>query len=395
MKKSLLICTFILLTNSIFSLEFPEMIEIPGGEYVMGNNDFRSPHKVENDGIPDLVYAEHKVKISSFKMSKYEVTFKEYFEFLNDTRYKTYEELDWLKRNEKTLGADGFRKIFFNVSLYPNHPVTRIAYEDALMYCLWLQRKTGKTYRLPTEAEWEYAATGGMMTLYPWGNEYRQLDTSHYNEYIIDAYFANDIFPVDKFKEDRSRFGIYGMYGNATEWCLDAYDPQYYYHSTYDNPLEIVRKYNNNMSSRGSAGYSMETGNYSLKDRDAHHPLYSDELIGFRVVEEIQPAIFNKSTESESIYYYANGVLNDSNVNIRTLPSLDGRKLFQLSNGERVRIYARSSKRMIIGNMSDYWYCVRRLDTDQESEMSTGWIFGSYLDVSEIQLKGLVPVING
>lgn len=86
----------------------------------------------------------------------------------------------------------------------------------------------------------------------------------------------------------------------------------------------------------------------------------------------------------ESTYFYSNAVLNDSRVNVREKPTLDGEKMFQLSKGQPVRIYLRSSKKMTIGDLTDYWYCVRKLDTTYESEMSTGWIFGAYLDLEEI-----------
>ena len=368
--------TFTMIADLIFALSLPEIIEIKNGEFNMGNNDFITRRRVEDDGVPIVTYEEHPVKLGSFKISKYEITLKEYFEFLNDTQYKTVVEV---------LHFGGGFKEYFNLSLHQKNPVTRITYEDALMYCLWLQKKTGRTYRLPTEAEWEYAATGGQMILYPWGNEYRQLDTSHINEYNFDATFENDIFSVNKFREDKSIFGVYGMYGNAMEWCLDAYDPLFYNNSPYQNPLQIIRKYYNDMSYRGSAGYSMETGNNNLKSRFFRTPLYYGDLMGFRVVEEIQTTVFNKNTETEGTYYYANGVLNDSNVNARSIPSQKGERLFQLSKGQSVRIYSRSSNKMTIGNLTDYWYCVRKLDTTQESEMATGWIFGAYLNVNEIE----------
>lgn len=389
LKRILLVLLLINLVATVFPISLPEMIEIPSGEYIMGNNDLRAPHKIDNDGVPSVVYEEHKVKLDTFKISKYEITFTEYYEFLNDTNYRTEAELEWLSRNKETLGADGFRRLLSNPSLYPDHPVTRIAYEDALMYCLWLQKKTGKVYRLPTEAEWEYAATGGQAVLYPWGNEYKQLVTSHSNEYLFDATFENDLFPVNLHSEDNSVFGVYGMYGNAMEWCLDAYDPLYYNQSSYKNPLQIIRMYFNDMSFRGSAGYSMETGFNNLKRRLFRSALYSGELIGFRVVEEIQPTIFNKDTDSECIYFYADGIVNDTNVNIRAKPSLSGEKLFQFSDGEEVRVYARSTKKMTIKNMTDYWYCIRKLDTTYESEMSTGWIFGAYLTVKCIDFNSV------
>lgn len=89
----------------------------------------------------------------------------------------------------------------------------------------------------------------------------------------------------------------------------------------------------------------------------------------------------------ESLFFYANGFLNASNVNVRAVPSLEGEKIFQLSNSQPVRIYLRSTNKMTIGNMTDYWYCVRRLDTESESEMKTGWIFGAFLNISQITFE--------
>ena len=386
MKKILYTVIFLLSTHPIFLVSFPEMIQLPAGTYIMGNDELRQLHKIDADGVPLDTHKEHKVKVDSFQISKYEITFKEYFDFLNDTDYKTYAELEWLSRNEEKLGKNGFRE-FFSASLYPNYPVTRISYEDALMYCFWLKKKTGKTYRLPTEAEWEYAATGGKMILFPWGNNYEQLNTAHSIEYYFDATFKNAIFPVDKFTKDKSLFNVYGMYGNAMEWCLDAWDPEYYDSSDYENPLQIIRKYFNEICVRGAAGYSMKSGVANLKRRLGLSPLYESDIMGFRVVQESTPSIFNKNTEQESVYYYANGRVNDSNVNVRQAPSLNSMKMFQFQKGDRVRIYLRSNRKMSIGNTSEYWYCIRRLGTEKDAESSTGWIFGTYVDIEDIDFK--------
>lgn len=302
MRILISLAMYLLLINSIFVYSLPEMVEIPDGQYKMGSSTIKPYYKLDDDGVPSTVYEENDIRIESFKISKHEITFTEYFKFLNETNYKTIAEVEWLARNEKTLGADGYRK-FFSVELYPNHPVTRIAYEDALMYCLWLQKKTGKVYRLPTEAEWELLPRGGQMILYPWGDEYRQLECSHSNEFIFDANFDTDISPVSKYQEDRSLFGVYGMFGNAMEWCLDAFDPEYYKRIPSSNPLQIIRKYDNNISVRGSVGYSIDSDLYNLKTRLSYSPVYSGELIGFRVVEEIARTILTKKQWSNPCFF--------------------------------------------------------------------------------------------
>jgi formylglycine-generating enzyme required for sulfatase activity len=131
-----------------------------------------------------------------------------------------------------------------------DHPVVNVTWNDAVAFCGWLSRKEGKTYRLPTEAEWEYACRAGTTTRYNFGDEPEDLAgsanvydaTSHplYNEALWGRYElgSRDGFcftaPVGRFRPNR--WGLYDMHGNVWEWCSDWYGENYYKQCPVDDP---------------------------------------------------------------------------------------------------------------------------------------------------------------
>lgn len=118
----------------------PKMVHIPSGKFLMGSNDGRSNERPV-----------HEVMISyAFEIGKYEVTFDEYDAFAKDTQRKLPDDRGW---------GRGRR------------PVINVTFDDAQAYATWLSKKTGKRYRLPTEAEWEYAARAGTQSRYWWGDD--------------------------------------------------------------------------------------------------------------------------------------------------------------------------------------------------------------------------------
>ncbi len=174
-----------------------EMVLIPGGEFMMGA-------EAENDWGPV-----HKVVLDSFYMDKYEVTNAQYFEFCQATDHRLPEF--W--------GMDKYR----SGPRYPNHPVIGISYGDASDYAEWI----GK--RLPTEAEWEYAAKGGMDEWnYPTGED---LDTTfaNYNHSGKGAPVRVGSYPANG-------YGLYDMAGNVWEFVSDFYALDYYGNSPESNP---------------------------------------------------------------------------------------------------------------------------------------------------------------
>ena len=138
-------------TPPIEKLVKTEMVKIIGGEFTMGRNDGS-----------DIEKPEHKVTVGDFWIDKTEVTNEEWYQFVKDTDYKI-KPVDWVGEEKKPV--EGKEK----------HPVRFVNLEDIDNFIKWRSKRDNYTYRLPTEAEWEYVARNGdENTLYPWGDEYKK-----------------------------------------------------------------------------------------------------------------------------------------------------------------------------------------------------------------------------
>jgi formylglycine-generating enzyme required for sulfatase activity len=195
------------------------MVPIPGGEFVMG-----SPEAEKGRGTDEG--PQHKVKISPFWMGQCEITWNEYELFMypddekklradNPTAEYVNTVSDAVTRPSKPymemsfgMGKDGF-------------PAISMTQHAANKYCHWLSAKTGHFYRLPTEAEWEYACRAGTTTAYSFGDDPAQLEQYAWSE-------QNSDFKYQKVgKKKPNPWGLYDMHGNVAEWCLDQYEPNY------------------------------------------------------------------------------------------------------------------------------------------------------------------------
>lgn len=142
----------------------PPMALIPAGSFAMGNAAAKA---VPNYPAPQPV---HQVSVPAFQMSKYEVTVKQFRQFVEATGHKT-ETLCWQASNKTAWGMERLPGTW-SANAYPqseNHPVTCVSWNDAKAYTAWLSKQTGKPYRLPSEAEWEYAARAGSLEPYHFG----------------------------------------------------------------------------------------------------------------------------------------------------------------------------------------------------------------------------------
>jgi len=196
------------------------MVPIPGGELVMGSPT-SEPKRKEDEG------PQHKVKLAPFWMGKCEITWNEYELFMYP---------DEERRTRATFSTDAAGDKLADAVTHPSKPYVEMSFgmgkdgfpaiamtqHAANKYCQWLSAKTGQFYRLPTEAEWEYACRAGTTTAYFFGDDAAKLPEYGWYE-------MNSDFKYQKVgKKKPNPWGLYDMCGNVVEWCLDQYDPDFY-----------------------------------------------------------------------------------------------------------------------------------------------------------------------
>ncbi len=256
---------FLLLFGTISAQnKVPETVFTEGGSYGMGIGESKY-----FDEFPV-----HNVTVNDFYIGKYEVTIEEFTGFC------------------RTAGLD-------LPEGDPKMPVTKVSWTEACMYCNWLSRlerldkcykiirdtksnrtkiifdKTANGYRLPTEAEWEYAARGGINR-----KHYAFSGSNNADEVAWYAGTGKMLHPVGEKKANS--IGIYDMSGNAQEWVFDIYNKDFYKHSPANNPIN--EKGGINRVSRGGSFNSTEEG-LRISKRYYNNPDLKAENTGFRIAK--------------------------------------------------------------------------------------------------------------
>ena len=252
------------------------MVLIPAGTFEMGSDD----EEAAGVGRPA-----HTVHLDAFYMDVYEVTNAQFKAFVDANP-------DWQKDNIEGRFHGGYYLRDWSGTDYPvgktDHPVTFVSWYAAMAYAEW----AGK--RLPTEAEWEYAARGGLAgKKYPWGDA--EPTYTHANYARFDG--GDDSAPVGQYAANG--YGLYDMAGNMREWCLDAWDADFYAVSDNSrNPIaggETVQWLLENFatirvnSRRVLRGGSWWGDSLRVAGRYYESPAWTPGFIGFRCVQPVTP----------------------------------------------------------------------------------------------------------
>lgn len=225
-----------------------DLVLIEGGGFTMGNASGQEDEKPA-----------HEVQLSNFYISKFEITVKQYEEFCEKTgRNMPESDSEWRD----------------------NHPMTYVGWEDAKEYCNWLSELTGDNYRLPTEAEWEYVAKGGI-----YNNTASKMESEDIDEYAWHKRNTGGFSHSEIGLLKPNVLGVHDIIGNVWEWCEDWYHMNYYSFSPKLNPQGPPSGRYKVKVTRGCS-YS-ELPEYITKTFRKYVTYTKQEnYIGFRVVKE-------------------------------------------------------------------------------------------------------------
>jgi formylglycine-generating enzyme required for sulfatase activity len=259
-----------------------DYVYVPAGPFKMGDN-FGDGESRERPV--------HVVELDAFYIAKYEMTNAEWRKFRDDPGYddvKFWPGGRVVPKDQVPYWTDA-RNHGGGTPGSDEYPVLGVNWDSAVAYCNWLSAKTGKKYRLPTEAEWEKAARGTDQRRYPWGNEIDHSDANYVGAQPFDTGLPAGFYDGSKRGElqthsNASPYGAFDMAGNVMEWCQDWYSRDYYSVSPRKNPkgpetgaYRVVR-----------GGTFFEDG-FDLRTyaRSAAWPsVQSHRMLGFRAVRE-------------------------------------------------------------------------------------------------------------
>jgi formylglycine-generating enzyme required for sulfatase activity len=265
----------------------PDFVHIRGGIFAMGSPE------TEVDRSSDET--QHQVKVSDFYLCRYTVSVADFREFTEESGYRTdaeksdgsyaWDGKEWNKRAgiNWRYGVSGSER----AASEQNQPVLHISWNDATAYCEWLTAKKGKRFRLPSEAEWEYACRAGTTTPFNTGQnlttEQANYDGNYpYNENEKGRYRQTTV-SVDSLKPNT--WGLYNMHGNVWEWCNDWYGDKYYDECKI-NGVVVNPQGPETGSYRVIRGGSWDDGAQGCRSayRDSYPPVNRSYFIGFRLV---------------------------------------------------------------------------------------------------------------
>lgn len=271
-----------------------KMAAIKGGKFTIGSPVTERGREVDEG-------PQKEVEVAPFWMGVKEVTFAEWDLYFKDNTLPQSKTIDGITR-----ATPQYIDLTWGMGRDAKHPTNSMSHTAAMMYCKWLYNKTGIFFRLPTEAEWEYACRAGSTTAYPFGNDAQSL-----KEY---GYFKDNgsgkFHLVGQLKPNA--WGLYDMLGNLSEWTLDQYNASYYETISEKNPITIpgakypktVRggSYLDEANNLRCANRIASDANWNVRDPQIPKSkwwLTDGMFVGFRVV---RPLIQPSKEEIEKFY---------------------------------------------------------------------------------------------
>ncbi|CAG0940810.1 Hercynine oxygenase [Anaerolineae bacterium] len=268
----------------------PQMVTISAGKFLMGTSDseLKEITKLDKDkNYQDWIKREvpqHEVTLSAYAIGRYPVTNSEFKRFIDDNGYTTREY--WTDAGWKQKEADSWTKPrYWDDPMWndPSQPVVGVSWYEAIAFCSWLSKKTGKHHRLPTEAEWEYAARGRDGYRYPWGHQWDK------NKCNNKESGSDRTTPVGQFSpQGDSSFGVGDMVGQVWEWCSTKYGgknalPEFKYPYNSKDKREDINEEDTRVLRGGSWDDSPPAAYCRCGCRAWYSPKFKSNLRGFRV----------------------------------------------------------------------------------------------------------------
>jgi formylglycine-generating enzyme required for sulfatase activity len=247
----------------------PEMVEIPTGTFQMGSNEVYDEKPI------------HTVSIQAFQMGKYEVTTAQYLACVAASACR---QPVWLEKDSPFnihTGQDGYYTNAEVSDQKGSYPIVGISWEDAIAYTKWLSKTTGKAYRLPTEAEWEYAAKSdlgnGFAGICSYANVVDETAKIAFQEWTVQNCADGYVFAAPVGKKKPNPFGLYDTLGNVWEWTCNEY-------KDYAAGVETqcVTHSEGKRALRGGSWY-LKQDDARVANRNYDVPSYRDNNVGFRV----------------------------------------------------------------------------------------------------------------
>lgn len=252
MQAALAVYDTNLMPGTPSKIKEPSCVWIPSGEFLMGCEAGRDDEKPV-----------HVVRLRGFELAAMQVTNRDFAAFVEATGHPAPTE--WANPDFSA----------------PDQPVVSVSWIEAVKYCGWLSRATGRRYRLPTEAEWEWAAMGGSaQALYPWGNA----NPADWPPYVR-RWGGVVKGPLAVAQENPNAYGLFDVSENVHEWCGDWYQKDYYAVSPKDNPqgpAEGERR----ASRGGSWRHQIKVSRCAARSSIPPYFQYSD--YGFRVARDLE-----------------------------------------------------------------------------------------------------------